>query len=117
MVVPVPPQVHLPIVTPTDVLVNAAPEEVVGINVKTPPVVAVAALLLLMLRLVTVTVAPASVATVATYCEGFAVEPKDSQPQPFAAGNWLEADCTVSVIDVRQPEAAKMISEFLARTV
>jgi hypothetical protein len=68
------------------------------------------------LVVVTVTCPAFVVVIVSTY---FVPEPLViSQPQPFAAGRALEADdCTVSVMLVRQAEAARIASDTLARMV
>lgn len=65
---------------------------------------------------VTVITPVADVLTKATYLE-LPPAVDDSQPQPSAAGKEPEPDWTISVIDVRHCDAAKMTSDILARTV
>lgn len=76
-----------------------------------PPVAPAAAFL--MFWLTTVITPLPSVETDATYCD---VAVEDSQPHSLAIGSEVE-DWITSVMVVRQAEAAKITSEFLARIV
>lgn len=91
--------------------VGAAPPEPTGTKLTVLPSIAVSP----MPWTVTITPPAASVATDATYLD---VAVELSQPQPPAAGK-LAAELLwyTSVMDVRQPEAAKITSDSFARLV
>lgn len=68
-------------------------------------------------RFCVVTVISPVVAAVATLATYLLVGDADSQPQVLAVAGKAVVVCTVSVIDVRQVDAARMTSDTFARTV
>ena len=93
---------------------NAAPVlSLDGVSSTVPPVVTGFPVFLIFWLTTEILPVP-SVEIDATYCE---VGTDDSQPQALAPGKETDDDWIVSVMEVRQPDAARMTSEFLARIV
>lgn len=117
------PQAHLNMVAPTSVFAKAVVASLYGTSCMVFPAASLRSGALAELRVVTVITPLLSVVTFTTYFVGALasaapeVSPA-SHPQALAAGSTvLAVDWTVSVMEVRHADAAKITSETLARTV